>query len=187
MKLAIVILLVCSPALAAQAGGLMPEWEVRELAGAIEKNTRGVANLLGQLKPADWVAQGAPRLYVDQLQQTRQSLEYLVAEAQGLSRQPEKLTAALDVFLRLDHVQSLFSSLEAGTRKYQNAPLADLLSSAASQNSTTRERLKEYIRQLAGMREQECEVAHREAQRCRGILAKQPPAPPAKKSAPPKQ
>ena len=159
----------------AQTAGVMPDWEVREAATALEKHTKIIEGLLDQLKPEEWVAQGAPQLYIDQLKQAKQFNSYLTLQAQALGRQPDKLSVALDTFLRLDHIQSLLESLTEGVRKHQNPALADLLYSAISQNSTTRERLKEYARELAVEREKEWEIANREAQRCRGSLAKRPP------------
>ncbi|MBI3666071.1 MAG: hypothetical protein HY236_07580, partial [Acidobacteria bacterium] len=64
-----------------------------------------------------------------------------------------------------------------------NPALADLLFSAITRNSTTRERLMEYVQQLSVEREQEWEIANREAQRCREVLAKRPPQPPVKRPA----
>lgn len=160
----------------------MPDWEVREAAAALEKHTKVIEGLLNQLRPEEWVAQGASQLYVEQAKQAKQFNSYLTQQAQTLAREPDKLTVVLDTFFRLDHVQALLDSVTAGTRRYQNPALADLLFSAISQNSTTREKLKEYTQQLAADREKEWEIANREAQRCRASLAKRPPAPPSKKA-----
>ncbi len=177
------ILFICTAALA-QAPGVLPDWEVRKVAAALEKHTKTMEDLLAQLKPAEWVKDGAPELYSQQWKQARQGNEQLGMQAQALSEQPEKLTLALDTFFRLDYVQALLDSLSPGVRKYQNPALADLLASAISQNSATRERLKEYVQQLATDREKEWEIANREAQRCREILSKRPPSPPSRKAAP---
>ncbi len=171
--------------LLAQAGGVMPDWEVREAALALEKHTKAVDGLLDQLRPEEWTAQGAPAAYVAQLKQSREFNSYLAAEAGHLAEQPGRLSTALNAFLRLDYLQSLLDSVTAGARRYQNAALADLLASAISQNSTTRELLKEYTRQLAIEREKEWEIANLEAQRCRAILSKRPPATPRKPPAKP--
>ena len=184
MKRLICLVIFFGPLLTAQTAGVMPEWQIREEAVALDKQAAAVESLLAQLKPEEWIAQGAPEAYVDQLKQTRQFNSYMVLQAQALARTPGKLSVALDTFLRLEHVRSLLESLTAGARKYQNSALADLLFSALSQNSTTLERLKEYVRQLSVEREQEWEIANREAQRCRESLAKRPPALPAKKPAP---
>jgi hypothetical protein len=51
-----------------------------------------------------------------------------------------------------------------------------LLIGVAAENSANRDKLRQYITDLAATKEQEFEVADREAQRCRGTLNK--PAPP---------
>ena len=176
-----------SAALAAQTTGVAPEWEIRDLAAKLEKQAMVIDGLLAQFKPEEWVKQGAPGAYVDQLAETRQFNSYLAAQAQNLEREPAKLSVVLDTFLRLEHLQSLLDSIEAGARHYQNPSLADLLASAIGQAATMREPLKEYTRALAVDREKEWEIANQEAQRCRVTEAKRPPSPPAKKAAPAKQ
>jgi len=168
-----------------QNSGVMPEWEVRDAAAALEKHSGVVAGLLEQLKPEAWVAQGAPPLYVEQLKQSKQYNTYLGTQAHALSEQPDRLSIALDVVFRLDNVNSLLESLADGTRHHQNPELAGLLTSAMSQNSATRERLREYTRELAVEREKEWQIANQEAQRCRATLSTRPPARPAKKSSRP--
>jgi hypothetical protein len=185
MKRLIVLVSSFSSILAAQTAGVLPEWEVRDAAAALVKHIQVVDGLLSQLKPEDWAARGASSLYVDQWKQTKQANTYLGQQAQALADRPDKLSLALDVFLRLDYIHSLLESLTEGVRAHQNAALADLLAAAVSQNSTTREKLKEYARELAVEREKEWEIANREAQRCRATLAKRPPAPPAKKPSKP--
>ena len=179
----VVLLLGLWPALAgAQPVGVTPDWEIRELAAKLEKNAGVIDELLGQLKPEEWVAKGSPAAYVDQVKQTRQFNSYLILQAQALGREPAKLSVTLDTFLRLDHLQSLLDSVTAGVRSYQNASLAELMATAVGQNLATREQLKEYARQLAVEREKEWELANQEAQRCRSVLSRRPPAaPPASK------
>lgn len=164
----------------------MPDWEIRDAAVKLEKHTKVIENLLNQLKPEEWVKQGAPALYIDQLKQAKQYNSYITLSAQALERDPARLSYALDVFLRLEHMHSLLESLDGGVRAHQNPALADLLAAAIGENAATRERLKEYTLQLAVEREKEWEIADREAQRCRGMLAARPPAP-VRKPAPAKQ
>jgi hypothetical protein len=175
------------PALAeAQSGGVRPDWEIRELAAKLEKNAGTIEGLLGQLKPEEWVSQGAPGAYIDQVKQTRQFNSFLILQAQALGREPAKLSVALDTFLRLDHLQSMLESVTGGVRSYQNASLAELLATTVGQNLAAREQLKEYARELAVEREKEWEIANQEAQRCRAALSKKPPAPAPKKPVPAK-
>src|ERR1017187_1502277 len=62
--------------------------------------------------------------------------------------------------------------------KYWNPAVADLLNSQMAENGANRERFQRYILDLAATHEQECAVMDHEAQRCRGMLAKQPNAAP---------
>ena len=184
MRRFIILFCLAASILAAQTAGVTPDWEAREAAVALEKHTKVVDGLLNQLRPEEWAAQGAPSLYIEQLKQAKQFNSYLGNQAEALAANPAKLSLVLDVFLRLEYIQSLLDSLTAGVRAHQNAALGDLLAAAISQNSATRERLKEYTRELAVEREKEWEIANREAQRCRASLAKQPAAktPPKKPS-----
>jgi uncharacterized membrane protein len=65
-------------------------------------------------------------------------------------------------------------------RKYQNPALASIMQSVIAENSTNRDRLRQYLQDLATQKEQEFEVADREAQRCRAAMLQQP-APKTKK------
>ena len=179
------LILMCWASAAAQQPGVPPPWEVKKAIAELEKYSQTVENLLAQLRPAEWIKDGAPELYRQQWQQARQVNGQVRSQAQALAEQPEKLTLALDTFFRLDYLESLLESVNGGVRKYQNAALGDLLSAAISRNSAAREGLREYVQQLATDRENEWEVAHREAQRCREVLSKQPPSP-SPKPAPPK-
>ena len=177
----------------AQTGGITPDWEVRYAAAVLQKHTKVVDDLLNQLKPEEWAKQGAPSLYAEQWKQAKQFNTYLGAQAEALAANPAKLSLVIDVFLRIEHLQPLLDSLTGGIRAYQNSPLADLLVSAIGQNGATREKLKEYTRELAVEREKEWDIANEEAQRCRAILVKSPstrvapaPKPRAKKPEPAK-
>ena len=92
------------------------------------------------------------------------------------------LVVLLALLIFTGRVLILAKRLKASAR---NPSLADLLAAAINQDSTIREPLKEYTRQLAVEREKEWAIANEEAQRCRVTLSGRPPAP-AKKSSPPK-
>lgn len=184
MKRAFALLVLLAGTLAAQSPGVMPVWEVRDAGTALEKHIQVVSGLLEQYHPEQWIAAGAPAIYVEQVKQARQFNTYLGQQAQALARDPEKLSVVLDVVFRLDHVNSLLESVTQGLRLHQNPGIADLMNAAISRNSTTREQLKQYAYQLTLDREKEWEVANSEAQRCRAVLSKQPPAPARKAPAP---
>ncbi len=178
--------LVAISASMAQTGGVTPDWEIRDAAAALQKHTKVVDDLLKQLKPEEWAKQGGPGLYGEQWKQAKEFNTYLGTQAEGLAANPAKLSLVIDVFLRIEHLQPLLDSLTGGIRAYQNSPLADLLASAIGQNAATREKLKEYTRELAVEREKEWDIANEEAQRRRAILVKRPATKAAPKAAPKK-
>ena len=73
------------------------------------------------------------------------------------------------------------TSLIEGVRKYQNPALADLLRGVMSENNASRQQLRQYLVDLAAIKEQEFKVMDQEAQRCREVISGQPTATPAKK------
>ena len=79
-------------------------------------------------------------------------------------------------------METVLASFSEGLRKYSNPPMADLLNSAVAENAINKDRLQQYIMELAIARDQEFRVADQEAQRCRQTLSRQPnqerPAPP---------
>ena len=79
-----------------------------------------------------------------------------------------------ETYLRMQAMESTLGSLIEGIRKYQNPALADLAQSVMTENSTNRDRLSQYLRDLAAQKEKEFQVADREAQRCRGMILNQP-------------
>jgi hypothetical protein len=56
--------------------------------------------------------------------------------------------------------------------------VADLMQGSLLENLNNRERLKSYLTELAQTKEQEFKIMDKEAQRCRGIMTKQPPPKP---------
>ena len=165
--------------------GVPAPWDVSKSVGELAAQVAQLKPVLAQLTPQDWVQKGAPAAYVAQWQGAGQELEYLDQTAHALEQHPEKLTAALDMYFRLQTVEWRLQSLAEGARKYQNPAAGDQLSAAAGKDATKRDQLRQYITDLALQNEQEFAVAEREAQRCRDDLNRVPPRPaaaPAKKS-----
>lgn len=171
---ALAFMLACALPAAAQEGGMLPRWEVAEIAGNIEEHAKSVKQILDQVRPKEWIQDGAPDAYIDQHATLTQDVQNLELSAQELARRPEKLSTVVDTFLWLDRSQSMLRSISSGVRKYQNPAIADLLDSAGGVNAGAIEKLKEYMRDLAISAETEMEIAHEEAQRCRGELMRSP-------------
>ncbi len=178
MKFAPLLFLCLATAAVAQTApppaGVSSEWDVRKLLDSLDRQAQHLKPIMDQVKPETWVPKGAPEAYVAQSKSAETELRYLLTSSEALSREPEKLTLALDTYLRMQSMESTLGSLIQGIRKYQNPALADLAQSLVAENSANRDRLSQYLRDLAAQKEQEFQVADREAQRCRGILLNQP-------------
>jgi hypothetical protein len=158
----------------AQSAGVSSEWDVRKLLDNLDLQAQHLKPIIDQVKPEAWASKGAPAAYVGQWKTAQTELHNLLSSSDALSKDPEKLTLALDTYLRMQAMESTLGSLIEGIRKYQNPALADLTQSVVTENSNNRDRLRSYLRDLAAQKEQEFQIADREAQRCRGMLLNQP-------------
>lgn len=169
------LFLACAQA-GAQDQGTTPMWDVRAVLKEISAHAGRMVPLLDKVDPASWTGQGAPEAYLKQWKSARDQAQALSGDAAGLARNPEKLSEALKVFFRMQSLEFSVNSLSDGVRRYQNPALGDLVASVSAENGANRERLQQYIVELAAQREQEYEIMDYEAQRCRAVLSRQPPA-----------
>lgn len=160
-----------------QEKGIEPDWDIRPVLKEIAAHAGRMGAVLDQIDPQVMVKQGAPDTYAAQLNEAKVQAKALGTEALALANSPEKLSADLQTFFRLQSLEKILVSIEEGIRKYQNPALADLLNSQMAENGANRERFQRYILDLAAEHEQEYQVMDHEAQRCRGMLARQPNAP----------
>ena len=168
------VLIVSVEVFPASAQGLIPRWEAIEMAEGVDQHTVEIRALLEQVRPKEWIQDGAPQAYVTQHEAMLQDIDSLAGSAQDMTRNPDNLKSVVDTFLWIDRLSSMIASLEHGVRSYQNAAVAELLVAARDRNATESEKLKGYLRQLVVLREAEMEIADSEAQRCREQLARQP-------------
>ena len=156
------------------AQGVSADWDVTKSVAALSAQAARLKPILDQLTPQQWVAKGAPQTYVQQWRSAEDELGYLVTSAKALEKQPERLTLALDTYFRLQSLEARLNSLADGVRNYQNPAVGDLMLGVLAENSSNRDNLRQYITDLAAQKEQEFQVVDKEAQRCRGILSRQP-------------
>jgi hypothetical protein len=154
--------------------GVASEWDARKVIDALSAEAEHLKPLLDQVKPSDWASKGASETYVAQWNTTEAQIKYLISSSEAFSRQPERLPLGLDTYFRMQAVESTLGSLTEGVRKYQNPALAAIMQEVIAETSTNRDRLRQYLQDLATQKEQEFEVADREAQRCRASLLRQP-------------
>jgi len=167
------LLLACSTWARAQSGGVSTEWDARKMLDVLTLQMQHFKSVMERVKPDGWVANGAPATYVTQWRTAQTEMGYLLGSIDGLAKQPERLPLALDAYFRMQAMESTFGSVVEAVRKYQNPAIADLLQAAANENGTNRDRLRQYLQDLATQKEQEFRVADQEAQRCRAEMVRQ--------------
>lgn len=165
---------VWMPAALAQGDGMLPRWQVEDLAAELVQNVETVTKVVIALKPREWIQDGAPQSYVEQHATLLAEMQQVKLSVQALGREPERLSYAVETFLWLDRTDALLASLTGGVRRYYNGAVADLLDSARNRNTDGIATIKGYLRQLAVHVEQSMNVAHAEAQRCRSQIITQP-------------
>lgn len=179
MLTSVCALLVAASAMQAQspqpAGGVESEWDLKKMLDALAAGARRLKPLMDQANPQAWSDADAVRSYTPPWKSAQNEIQYLSNTAEQLAKEPERLTLALETFFRMQSLETSMASLIEGVRKYQNPAVGDLLQSALVENLNTRERVKSYLLELAQTKEQEFKIMDREAQRCRGIINKQPP------------
>jgi len=172
------------PANAPGTAGISAPWDISQTVAALVSESARVKPLLDQVTPREWVSKGAPDAYVAQWQSAQTELTELARVAQGLEKQPERLTLALDTYFRMQSLETRVNSLVEGVRRYQNPAVGDLLVSVLGESASNREKLREYITDLAMQKEQEFTIVDKEAQRCRTNLNRQAAPRPAPAKAP---
>ena len=176
MKLILPLLFI---AFLGRGQGVSAGWDISKTIDALSAQAKRLKPILDQLTPQEWVKKGAPDAYVSQWRGAQAEVGYLADAAKALDQQPERLTLALETYFRLQALESRLNSLVDGVRNYQNPAVGDLLVGVLGENSSNRDKLRQYITDLAATKEQEFQIADQEAQRCRGMLSHQTPAKPA--------
>ena len=114
--------------------------------------------MLAQMKTEVWVAKGASETYVQQTTSVTVQLQAVQHDMRSLQQ----------------HLDSVLS----GLRRYQNPALADLIVSVAGEDTPDLQQLENHLVEIAAQKDKEYTVVEREAQRCRGMLVREPvPAP----------
>ena len=158
--------------------GLQPDWDIGVIVGEMSAHATRLLPTLDKVNARAWVAKGASETYPAQLQSSKDQARAIARDAEGLRRNPEKLSKCMELYFRIDGMEQMIHSLVEGIRKYQDPALATELASQSAENGANRNRFQAYIVSLASQQEQECAVMDQEAQRCRSVVATQPPPKP---------
>jgi hypothetical protein len=161
--------------------GIDAPWGVRKILDDLAVDNEKLRAIFGALNPQDWYSKkGASSAYIQQLQIGRQQLSDVVISSKLLAQKTESLPLALDDYFRLEALEVTARSLGEGAQRYADRRTADQLNTWIARNFSTREHFRDYIQDLSKTQEQNFRVADEEAQRCRGMISRQPP--PAKRA-----
>ena len=182
----IVLAMVTSVAKASQASvpplgqvpasqGLENSWDVRKIIADVQTDTAQLQPMLLQIHPQVWVDQkGAPTTYLIQWQAAQQQGNGLAVVLKLFAQKTESLSQGLDTYFRLEALEVTERSLAQGGQQYDTRAQSDKLSMMIAHNFANRERLRDYLRDLATSTEQNFKLADQEAQRCRANLSREP-------------
>jgi hypothetical protein len=182
-----VLLLACAATVGGQdaasrpASNLETPWEIKPVLEEIAMHAARLEAALDRLDAQGWVAKGASDTYTAQLESSKLQTRAVGTEAYGLVVNPEKLSGVLQVLFRIQALDTMVGSLEEAVRKYQSPGDAQNLVRLMAEGGANRNRLQQYIVELAAAREQDLVVMDREAQRCRALVTQPPPAAPKRK------
>ena len=165
-----------SPAPPQQSAGLESDWDIAAILQEIGAHAARVLPLLERADAQQWAAKGAPGAYAAQLQSSKEQAQALADDAKALAANPETLSAELQVLFREQGLETLLNSIAEAMRKYQNPAAAQELIAIAAEAGANRDRLEEYVVNLAAEREKEYQVMDKEAQRCRAVVLAPPAA-----------
>ena len=155
--------------------GLETPWDAQQIVAQVARNDDKLRPMLAKLNPQRWYDEkGAPSTYIAQWQEAQQQLRDVDVTTQTLQQKVDSLPAALDVYFRLEALETTTRSLNEGAQRYGDRSSADELGQFVAQNFTTRERFREYIKNLAQSTEANFKIADEEAQRCRAMISQQP-------------
>ena len=154
-----------------------PDPEVTKTLEAMSSYVSRLEPILQQAKPREWIAKGAPDAYIAQWTSSLDQCKGITAAVQVSLQRPEHLTDVLPVLFRVQSLEIIIASLEDGIRRYQNPALAELMSGTRAESTPVREKLQQYVLNLAHEQDQQFQLVDREAQRCRQNLSGPPSKP----------
>ncbi|MGB7763266.1 MAG: hypothetical protein WBL61_25750 [Bryobacteraceae bacterium] len=159
--------------------GMLNPWEIAPVLDEISAHGARLSEALGRINVRPWIDRGASETYLEQWQSASEQAKALADTAGALARNPEKLSAGLDVLFRIQALETMLGTLEQGMLKYQTPADAAALAALSGENGANRSRLERYLVNLAADQERQLQVMDSEAQRCRTLLTA--PSPPSRK------
>lgn len=103
-----------------QPAGLEADWDISPVLQQIGAYAGRLTPELDKLDPQVWASKGASETYLRQLQSSKDQARALGDQTKALMRNPEKLSATLEVLFRIQGLDTMLTSLVEGARRYQS-------------------------------------------------------------------
>lgn len=175
MKVVAALLLYCGFAFAQQVTVTgYTEQDLLQILNGITQHLSRLEPMLEQVRAKDWIAKGAPETYAIQYTSAQKDIKTIQEGLTGLAQRTDNLQEGMRSLFKIQAFHRSLLSVMEGLRKYQNPALADLVSAVAAEDQTYQDKLQYYLIQLATDKDAQYQLVDKEAQRCRGLLSKQP-------------
>ena len=148
-----------------------PPGEARQVLEQLRAEVNNAGAALRQLQVSAWRGPGASN-FLAVADSTRSQVTNIEPALKSLLDQPERLSAALHMYLALQHLEMSLNSLADGARRYQGPQAAAHLKNAANGLLDGRQKLGNYLLALVQFLERENAVTEQELQSCRTQLWK---------------
>ena len=158
------------------AQGVPAEWNVRQQLDDLKTRFEAITPELNRVDLNRWKSEGVAVAYLAQFESIQTQLRSLTLAIADLRQTPEKLSIALEIFLRFDALDSMQRGVMEAIRKYEKQDLADSIEAKFVESAPARNNFRNYLLDLAALRDREFDVILIEAQRCR--VDKNVPTPP---------
>jgi hypothetical protein len=159
-----------------QPAGMETQWDIAPVLQEIGTHAGRLLTALDRIDTRAWVEKGASETYGEQVQSCKVQAKALQDGAKALARNPEQLAVSIELFFRIQSLETMLGSVEEGLRKYQSSADAQALAGLEGETGANRDRFQRYIINLAGDRERQLKIMDQEAQRCRAALTAPPSA-----------
>ncbi len=160
-----------APGTAAPAAGIPPPWEAKETIEQLRARVTRLGVALGQLPVLTWEGTGASN-YVAVADSVRRQVAGIGVALDRLALEPQRLSAAIHVFVALQQVTGALDTLTRGVSQFQGAEAAQELEEATNAVLNQREKLVQYVLALVQFLESNAAVSQRELDSCRQQLWK---------------
>ena len=155
--------------------GIENSWDVHTVVDALLKDCEDLKAVLFQLNPQQWYeAKGASSTYILQRNSAQQQVNDVLVTARMFAAKTDSIALAVDVYFRIDALEVTAHSLSEGASRYADRPTSERLNQVIARNFNNREHFRDYVRDLSNTVEQNFKIADDEAQRCRGMISREP-------------